>query len=74
MTEQEAKHTACCGLIGGIDALLLAGGRDDHTEDGTASPRLCIGRHCMGWRWNHYTPQGEPVIGHGYCGLAGRPE
>lgn len=74
MTEQEARHTACCGPRALIDAVLLAGDRDDDAEPGGAEARLCLGRRCMAWRWRHYDAHGEPVIGHGFCGLAGRPE
>jgi len=36
---------------------------------GLAQECLCIGSQCMAWR-----PSYESGNGHGYCGLAGRPD
>lgn len=70
MTEDQALQTRCCG----------PNGCGKVADDGSGSPmnqiRLCIGRRCMAWRWEHIDMGATSWIisdTDGFCGLAGRP-
>ena len=65
MTEEEAKHTRCCGPEG----------CGEMRYDGSPldQKRHCIGSACMAWRWDVEKNRKGPGIDHGYCGLAGKP-
>ena len=76
MTEQDATQKWCpfarVALISYVDADSISGMASINRE--TAIPEIskqcnCIASQCMAWR-----PIYESGNGHGYCGLAGRPD
>jgi hypothetical protein len=65
VTEEDARARWCPHARGN------GTGINRWTENGTAAGPMCIGNHCMAWRWVKGSEKAS--VGRGYCGLAGRP-
>lgn len=80
MRENEAQTKWCPFVRAARDDADFSANRD---RSGQIIPRkhTCIGSDCMAWRWGeqeagwgHYADGTPHEGGHGYCGIAGRPE
>lgn len=66
MTENEAKTKWCPHSRSWSESGAANRGRDGQVN----SEDMCLGSHCMAWRWVNSASSRDKS---GYCGLAGKP-